>query len=55
MVRIFMITQPKVISFITMLTDQEPVWPSATILGKLALLVKQGKGWALYRPQGETQ
>lgn len=54
MKRIFCITQPNVISFVTMITDQDEVFSSATIWGKVALLLRTGPGWALYRPQPET-
>jgi hypothetical protein len=54
MTRVFMVTQPKVISFIALLADKDPVFPEAMILGRVAYLMKTGPGWALYRPQPET-
>jgi hypothetical protein len=54
MTRVFCITQPNVISLITLLTEQEEVFSSAMIHGKVAHLLRTGKGWALYCFHKET-
>jgi hypothetical protein len=54
MTRVFCITQPGVTSLITLLTEQEEVFSSAMIHGKVAHLLRTGKGWALYCFHKET-
>lgn len=52
--RIFCITQPKVILLVTTQSDEAEVHSPAMIYGRVALIMRTGPGWVVYRYQEEA-